>query len=150
MGDPALTSYYEIPIVIQDRAFNADGSLFYPNNREFFDGFAGPYIPASDISPIWNPEFFGNTMVVDGRTWPALMVEPRRYRFRFLNACNARFLILKLVANPLAQRPARPDLPFHQIGTEGGFLPAPIQLDQLLVAPAERANVIVDFTGLRA
>ncbi len=150
MANPSQTSPHEIPIVIQDRAFNADGSLFYPSNREFFDGFAGPYLPTSDISPIWNPEFFGNTMVVNGRTWPDLKVEPRRYRFRFLNACNARFLILKLVINPLAQRPARPDWPFHQIGTEGGFLPAPVQLGQLLVAPAERADVIVDFTGLRA
>ena len=63
----------------------------------FFDGFAGPYIPDSDVPPIWNPEFFGNTMVVNGRTWPVLEVEPRRYRFRFLNGCNSRFLILKLV-----------------------------------------------------
>src|SRR5205085_5689796 len=94
-GDPPGTNYYEIPIVIQDRSFNADGSLFYPDSRVFFDGFAGPYIPDSDISPIWNPEFFANTMVVNGRTWPVLNVEPRRYRFRLLNGCDARFLYLK-------------------------------------------------------
>ena len=64
--------YYEIPIAIQDRSFDADGGLFYPDTREFFDGFAGPYVPDSDIAPIWNPEFFGNTMVVNGRTWPSL------------------------------------------------------------------------------
>ncbi|HTI68354.1 MAG TPA: multicopper oxidase, partial [Candidatus Limnocylindria bacterium] len=148
LGDSPGTKYYEIPIAIQDRAFNVDGSLFYPPNRAFFDGFKGPYIPKSDISPIWNPEFFGNTMVVNGKTWPNLEVEPRRYRFRFLNGCNSRFLILKLVTNPLAARPAAPALPFVQIGTEGGFLPAPVVLDQLLMGLAERADVIVDFSGL--
>jgi bilirubin oxidase len=148
LGDPPGLNYYEIPIAIQDRSFNADGSLFYPGSRKFFDGFAGAYIPHSNISPIWNPETFGNTMVVNGRTWPNLNVEPRRYRFRFLDGCNGRFLLLKLVLDPLAPRPAIPVLPFTQIGTEGGFLPAPVQLDELLMSPAERADVIVDFTGL--
>ncbi len=148
LGDPPGTRYYEIPIVVQDRSFNNDGSLFYPSSRAFFDGFAGPYIPGSDISPIFNPEFFGNTTVVNGRTWPVLEVEPRRYRFRFMNGCNSRFVILKIVANPGAARPAQPALPFWQIGTEGGFLPAPVQLDQLLIALAERADVVVDFSGL--
>jgi bilirubin oxidase len=148
LGDPPGTKYYEIPIAIQDRAFNADGSLFYPDSREFFDEFAGPYIPDSDVSPIWNPEFFGNTMVVNGRTWPHLEIEPRRYRLRFLNGCNSRFLILKILSDPLTTRPATAALPFWQIGSEGGFLPAPVMLDQLLMSPSERADVIVDFTGI--
>ena len=150
MGDPAGMSYYEIPLAIQDRSFNADGSLFYPDNRAFFEGLEQsqlqiPFIgteacdgKASDISPIWNPEFFGNTMVVNGSTWPYLNVEAKRYRFRFLNGCNSRFLILQNDAG----------LPFHQIGADGGFLPAPVVLDQLLMAPAERADVIMDFSGL--
>ena len=151
LGDPPGLSYYEIPIAIQDRSFNDDGSLFYPDNRAFFEGLDQPptepyldipFIPdaacdgESDISPIWNPEFFGNTMVVNGNTWPYLEVEHRRYRFRFLNGCNSRFLILKHDSG----------LPFWQIGAEGGFLPAPVELDQLLMGPAERADVIVDFT----
>ena len=147
-GDVPGTNYYEIPIAIQDRAFNRDGSLFYPDSRVFFDEFAGPYIPQSDISPIWNPEFFGNTMVVNGKTWPNLNVEPRRYRFRFLNGCNSRFLILKVVTDALAARPASPTLPFVQIGTEGGFLPSRVVVDQLLMGLAERADVIVDFTDM--
>ena len=53
----------------QDRSFNDDGSLFYPDTREFFDEIAGPYIPDTDISPIWNPEFFGNMIMVNGNTW---------------------------------------------------------------------------------
>jgi spore coat protein A, manganese oxidase len=149
LGDPPGTKYYEIPIAIQDRSFNTDGSLFYPSSREFFDGFTGPYIPGSDIAPIFNPEFFGNTIVVNGRTWPKLEVEPRLYRFRFLNGCNSRFLILKMVINPTAKRPETPALPFWQIGSEGGFLPKPVMLRELLMGLAERADVIVDFTHLR-
>ncbi len=148
LGDPPGTRYYEIPIAVQDRSFNADGSLFYPASRKFFDDFGGPYIPGSDISPIFNPEFFGNTMVVNGRTWPVLAVEPRRYRLRFLNGCNSRFVVLKIVSDPLAPRPAKAAVSFWQVGTEGGFLPAPVQLDQLLMGLAERADVIVDFTGM--
>ncbi len=86
----------------------------------------GPYVPDSDIPPIWNPEFFGDTIVVNGRTWPVLDVEPRRYRLRVLNGCNSRFLILKVVANPAARRPADAALGFWQLGNEGGFLPAPV------------------------
>jgi FtsP/CotA-like multicopper oxidase with cupredoxin domain len=156
LGDPPGLKYYEIPIAIQDRSFNADGSLFYPDNRAFFEGLNQPptepyldipFIPdracrgrQSDISPIFNPEFFGNTIVVNGNTWPFLEVEQRRYRFRFLNGCNSRFLILKL-SNGLR---------FWQIGAEGGFLPAPVELDQLLLGLAERADVIVDFTNVSA
>ena len=148
VGADPFGRFYEIPLAIQDRSFNADGSLFYPDTRAFFDGFAGPYIPGSDVPPIWNPEFFGDTIVVNGRTWPFLEVEPRRYRFRCLNGCNARFLILKIVTSPLAKRPVTAALPFWQIGTEGGFLPAPVMLDQLLMGPSERADVIVDFTNI--
>jgi spore coat protein A, manganese oxidase len=148
LGDHPGTRYHEIPLAIQDRSFNRDGSLFYPASRRFFDDFAGPYIPRSDISPIFNPEVFGNTMVVNGRTWPHLEVEPRRYRLRLLNGCNSRFLLLKVVTHPLARRPATAALPFWQIGSDGGFLPAPLQLDQLLMGLAERADVIVDFTGM--
>jgi spore coat protein A len=148
VGSDPFGRFYEIPIAIQDRSFNSDGSLFYPATRAFFDGFTQPYIPDSDVSPIWNPEFFGTTMVVNGRTWPYLEVEPRRYRFRFLNGCNSRFLILKIAADALEERPAQPALHFVQIGGEGGFLPAPVVLDQLLLGLAERADVVVDFTGL--
>ncbi len=148
VGSDPFGRYYEVPIAIQDRSFNRNGSLFYPDRRKFFDGFAGPYVPKSDVPPIWNPEFFGNAMVVNGRTWPYLEVEPRRYRFRFLNGCNSRFLILKIAADPLAARPTAPALPFWQIGADAGFLPAPVELGQLLMGPAERADVIVDFTGL--
>jgi spore coat protein A, manganese oxidase len=143
---------YEIPFAIQDKSFNEDGSLFFPDHRAFFEGLEAdqlqiPFTPdltrqgeRSDVARIWNPEFFGNTMVVNGKTWPYLNVEPRRYRFRFLNGSDSRFVILK----------NDNDLPFWQIGSDGGFLPQPVELGQLLLGPAERADVIVDFSGLAA
>jgi FtsP/CotA-like multicopper oxidase with cupredoxin domain len=162
VGDNPLGEYTEIPIVVQDRSFNADGSLFYPDNRAFFEGLDPgqlqiPFIPdeacdglPSDVSPIWNPEFFGNMMVVNGFTWPFLEVEQRRYRFRFLNGCNSRFLVLKMTTSPRSDNDSfnTPEFSFWQIGAEQGFLPTPAELDYLLMAPAERADVIVDFTNV--
>ena len=95
-GDPPGLDYFEIPIAIQDRSFTKEGELFYPDNRAFFEGLEQselriPFTPdracsgPSDAAPIWNPEFFGNTIVVNGGTWPSLDVQQRRYRFRFLN-----------------------------------------------------------------
>ena len=162
VGDDPFGTYYELPIVIQDRTFHEQGGLFYPTYRAFFEGLEKgalriPFTPdpacdgeMSDVLPAWNPEFFGNTMVVNGRTWPYLDVEKRRYRLRLLNGCNSRFLILKMVTGNPTTRPATSALSFWQIGSEGGFLPQPVQLDELLIAPAERADVIVDFTDVPA
>jgi FtsP/CotA-like multicopper oxidase with cupredoxin domain len=134
---------FEIPLVIHDRSFNKDGSLFYPASRVFFDGYAGPYIGdpkiPSDVAPLHNPEFFGNVMVVNGKTWPFLNVQPRKYRFRLLNASDSRFMILKL---------GRRGMNFTVIGADGGFLPHPVLQHELLIAPAERLDVIVDFSQL--
>ena len=140
---PSNKTYYEIPIAIQDRSFNVDGSLFYPNSRAFFDGFNQPFIPQTEISPIWNPEFFGNMIMVNGKTWPYLNVEQRRYRLRFLNGCQSRFLILDFSNISGVQ--------VWQIGNEGGFLATPVNItanhdNRLLMALAERADLIVDFT----
>jgi len=142
---PSNKTYYEIPIAIQDRAFMADGSLFYPAARDFFDTIVGPFIPADmGFSPYWNPEFFGNTIMVNGNTWPFQTVEQRRYRFRFLNGCQSRFLILNFANIPGVQ--------VTQIGNEGGFLAAPYDVtaagNTLLLGLAERADMIVDFTNV--
>lgn len=142
---PPNKPYREIPIAIQDRSFNVDGSLFYPDSREFFDGIVGDYVPEGEFSPIWNPEFFGNTMMVNGNTWPFLAVEQRRYRFRFLNGCQSRFLILDFAQIPGVEA--------WQIGNEGGFLAAPVSItadhgNRLLMGLAERADTIVDFTNV--
>ena len=143
LGDPPGKRHYEIPIVIQDRSFNADGSFFFPASRAFA-GYAGPYVPDTDVPPIWNPEFLADAIVVNGRTWPVLPVEQRRYRFRFLNGSGDRFLFLKIAADPV-RRPAAAALPIWQIGGDGGFLPAPVRSERLLIAPANRFDTVVDF-----
>jgi FtsP/CotA-like multicopper oxidase with cupredoxin domain len=145
IGDAAGLTYYEIPIALQDRSFNTDGSLFYPDTRAFFDGVEGPYLPETDISPLWNPEFFGNMMMVNGNTWPFQTVEQRRYRLRFLNGCQSRFLILDFSQIPGAE--------VWVIGNDGGFLAAPVNMttvnaNQILIGLAERVDVIVDFTNV--
>jgi len=142
---PAEQTYYEIPIAIQDRAFNSDGSLFYPSSREFFDSVVGPFLPEKGgFSPIWNPEYFGNTIMVNGNTWPFQTVERRRYRFRFLNGCQSRFLILDFAAIEGVR--------VFQIGNEGGFLAKPLDVtamgNRILMGLAERADVIVDFSDV--
>jgi FtsP/CotA-like multicopper oxidase with cupredoxin domain len=141
---PPNKPYREIPVAIQDRSFNADGSLFYPDSRAFFDGIAGPYSPGTDLPPIWNPEFFGNFLIANGSTWPYLALEQRRYRLRLLNGCQSRFLVLDFSAVP--------GLHAWQIGHEGGFLERPVDLAStgglLVMAPAERADIIADFTDV--
>jgi spore coat protein A, manganese oxidase len=112
---------YEVPLVIQDRQFNRDGTFLYPR---------------SDIPGVtWIGEYFGDVMLVNGKVWPYLSVEPRMYRLRILNGCNARILDLDLGG-----------LDFWQIGAEGGMWDKPVRVKELVLAPAERADVIVDFT----
>jgi spore coat protein A len=115
---------FEIPLVIQDRMFDDAGQWFYPDQG------------VTDVHPIWVPNFYGNIALVNGKVWPYLEVEPRKYRFRILNGSNSRFYNLSLTSQQ----------PFTQIGSEGGLLPEPVRLDELLIAPGERADVIVDFT----
>ena len=113
---------YEIPLVIQDRQFNPDGTFFYPT---------------SDIpGVVWIGEYFGDVMLVNGKVWPFLDVEPRLYRFRILNGCNARILNLDLAGARM-----------WQIGAEGGMWDMPVPVKRIVLAPAERADVLVDFSS---
>jgi spore coat protein A, manganese oxidase len=114
---------YEIPLVIQDRQFDSGGTFLYPTSN----------IPGVT----WIGEYFGDVMLVNGKVWPFLDVEPRLYRFRILNGCNARILNLDI-----------PGTKMVQIGAEGGLWDAPVPVTQLVLAPAERADVIVDFSKL--
>ncbi|HET8547349.1 MAG TPA: multicopper oxidase domain-containing protein [Bryobacteraceae bacterium] len=117
---------FEIPLVIQDRHLNPDGSLGYP-----------PF-GLSPQHPIWMPDFFGDLALVNGKVMPFLEVEPRAYRFRVLNGSNSRFLNLHLDSGT----------PFIQLGADLGFLPAPTVMQSLLLSPAERADVVIDFSRL--
>jgi spore coat protein A, manganese oxidase len=120
---------YEIPLIIQDKSFNKDGSLYYPRQPE-------KPVPGLETSVI--PEFIGDTILMNGKVWPYLEVEPRKYRFRLLNASNTRFYRIKLDSGQL----------IYQIGTDGGLMEYPIGVNEIMLAPAERADVIIDFTNL--
>jgi spore coat protein A len=112
---------YEIPLVIQDRQFNADGTFLYPTSE----------IPGVT----WIGEYFGDVMLVNGKVWPFLNVEPRMYRFRILNGCNARILSLDIGGQVV-----------WQLGAEGGLFDVPVAIKQMVLAPAERADILIDFT----
>jgi FtsP/CotA-like multicopper oxidase with cupredoxin domain len=137
---------YEVELAIQDHQFDTNGQLFFPAGETA--GLNGTP-PNPEAHPFWIPEFFGDVIVVNGKTWPYLSVEPRRYRLRILNACNARFLDLKIARSSFDR--AGPAI--WQIGTDGGLLDQPVALSgrekrragSLLLAPAERADVIIDF-----
>lgn len=127
---------YEVPLVLQDRMFRRNGDLAYPD----FDINTGL---GTTSDPSANPEFFGDVMVVNGVSWPYLQVEPRKYRLRLLNGSNARFYTLTLrIAGTTT------NVPFQVIGTEGGFLNAPITTNTLTMGPAERYDIVVDFSTL--
>ena len=118
---------YEIPQVIQDKMFNSDGSLLFANEG------LNP-----DVHPYWAVGFFGDVIVVNGKVWPNLDVERRQYRFRILNGSNSRFYNLKLSNG----------MEFIQIGSDGGLLKHPARLTSLLLAPAERADILVNFSDI--
>jgi len=116
---------YEVPLVIMDRDLRVDGQLSYPVSPD-------PERP-------WVPEAFGEAHLVNGKLFPYLDVEPRKYRFRILNGANGRFYRLSLSGTP--------DL--YQIGTDQGLLPAPVALKYLQLAPGERADIVIDFAPHR-
>ena len=125
---------HELPLVIQDRMFDATGKVYYP----WSDPLTYPNAPA--ITHL--PEFFGDFVLVNGVPWPRCEVEPRPYRLRILNASDSRFYDLRFTqANGSA-------LMFHQVGTDLGLMDTPVPLDHLIVAPGERADVVVNFAGL--
>ncbi len=116
---------YEIPLTIFDRLITPEGQLYYPISDK-------PKAP-------WVPEFSGDAILINGKLFPYFEVEPRKYRFRILNASNGRFVYLTL----------HNGMGFDQIGTDQGLLPAPVALKGTQLAPGERADIIIDFSQSR-
>jgi len=114
---------FEIALMVCDRELTPDGQLDYP-------------VSGKKDAP-WVPDVAGSLILVNGRLFPYLDVAPRKYRFRVLNASNGRFLHLSL-SNGQS---------FHQIGTDQGLLAAPVTLSIVTLAPGERADLVIDFTG---
>lgn len=115
---------YEIPLMFADRLFTRDGQLFYPVSPD-------PQRP-------WVPEVFGNAVIVNGKLLPYHQVEPRKYRLRLMNGSNGRFYRISFAGNP----------DFHVIANDQGLLPAPVSTRRLPLAPAERADIVIDFAPL--
>ena len=118
---------YDMPLAIQDRSFLTDGSLYYSSNGSY-----------PDTHPYWQGSQLGNTIMVNGKVWPNMNVDQGQYLFRILDGSNDRFYELSF-SNRMS---------FIQIGSDGGYLKAPVTLTSLLIAPAERADIIVDFSKL--
>ncbi|MDP1833002.1 MAG: multicopper oxidase domain-containing protein [Geothrix sp.] len=177
----------ELPLIFQDKVFqngnvpsNPDrpfpgtaqglGNLWYPYDyEEKWGDLENPTAPAISVVP----EAFGDTMLVNGTAFPRATVDPRRYRFRVLNACNARVLNLQLYEDNGQGLPdfTRPGPNWTVIGTEGGFLARPVTVPSgvrlttfmdaiggrwvdpaapggsLITAPGERLDLVVDFNG---
>ena len=115
---------YEVPLILYDRNFTTDGQLFYATS--------------GDPDHPWIPEFTADGILLNGKLRPFFEVEPRLYRFRVLNASNSRFFGLALDNKQ----------PLLQIGSDQGLLPAPAELNYLNLAPAERADLLIDFSQL--
>ncbi len=162
----------EVELMIQDRQFDTNGQLYFPDSDNAANLNGPPANP--DIHPFWIPEFFGDVITVNGKSWPKMAVQPRRYRFRILNGSNARFFVLQMFNQQGVDMHTNgaPGPAIWQIGSDGGFFNNPVKLDDpangpnacagapvgnntdvtsgakcLFLAPAERADVIVDFAG---
>ncbi|NNG34931.1 multicopper oxidase family protein [Nakamurella aerolata] len=123
----------ELPLLIADRSFDADGSFRYPS--------VDPTLQRPGVADEWMSGVLGDVMLVNGAPWPVAEVDAARYRLRILNAGNARRLSLTLDADGTR-------LPFVQIGSDGGLLAAPRERGEITLAPGERIDAVVDFAAL--
>ena len=126
-----------IPLVLQDRMFDTNGQLLFPA-----DSLGGVLWTPNPDHPYWVPEFVGDTIAVNGKVWPFVNLEAKRYRFLLLNGSNARTYQLFL---PM---PGGGNIPLYVISNDGGYLDAPVAVNKLTMMPGERYEVIIDFGGV--
>ncbi|GJP29708.1 hypothetical protein CLOM_g19334 [Closterium sp. NIES-68] len=139
---------FDVPLVIQDRSFLWNGHTFMEGKG------------LTKAHPVWLPEYFGAFMTVNGKVTPYMSVQRRKYRFRLINAANARFLDLFLRASApasdqtsgMSTQGTRTSItfPFVQVASEAGYLNRPVPMRRITVAPGERACIIIDFSQLPA
>jgi len=132
---------YEMPIVIQDRIFNNDSTMYFYTEGN-----------SPNDHPYWQPEFFGDTVMINGLVWPNMNVDQGQYRFRLLDGSNARFYNLSFQVGSSPDAFGNPTvwgdvIPFVQIGSDGGYLNSSAPLNYLIIAPGERADILVDFNS---
>ena len=129
---------YEMPLVIQDRTFETNGQFHFPS------------VGLNPEHPYWLPEFFGDTIMVNGLIWPNMDVSQGVYRFRLLDGSNARFYNMSFWIPDAANLGIPNTLPFTVIGSDGGYIRAPATVNELTMAPGERWDILVDFSALPA
>ncbi len=151
-NDVLPSGEYEREVVVQDRLFTDDGALWLPSKTGdpwFGDGFGadpnGEPLNVGTTNPSVVAEFFGNFMIVNGVAWPKLDVKQTKYRIRLLNGSDSRFYVFYLEDQSTGNK-----VPFMQIGTDNGFLHKPVALpnDELVLAPGERADLVLNFSNL--
>jgi spore coat protein A, manganese oxidase len=130
---PLPKDHKDVPLMICDRAFGEDGSFMYPSLDPSLQGKPG-------VKEHYMEGVLGDAILVNGVPWPFMEVSNTRYRFRILNASNARRYRLALDPGPSE------GLPFVQVGSDGGLLGAPIPHRSIPIAPAERFDVLIDFS----
>ncbi|XP_042509589.1 multicopper oxidase LPR1 homolog 1-like [Macadamia integrifolia] len=131
--DPKLEKPLKLPsgpefdrhLMVIDRSFLKNGSIYINSTGD-----------NPSIHPQWQPEYFGDAIIVNGKAWPYLKVQRRKYRFRIINACNARFFNFSLSNG----------LPFTQVGSDASYLNSPVHTKSILLAPSESADVVIDFS----
>ena len=118
---------FEVPIIVQDRSFRTDGSVWYPTVGR-----------NPDINPYWELIVDGQTNLVNGKVWPNFNVKRHAYRFRVLNSANQRFYEFRLSNG----------MPVTIIGNDGGLINTPRQVTSWIQGVTERNDVIIDFSNL--
>jgi spore coat protein A len=128
---------YEMPLIIQDRTFLRDGSMYYPSDG-YYPNYEPPPFNYTKEHPYSLGAFVGNTIMVNGKVWPNMNVSQGQYRFRILDASNSRFYNISFSNG----------MPFTLIGSDGGYLKSPVSVTSMLFSPAERIDILVDFSKM--
>ncbi|XP_022882039.1 multicopper oxidase LPR2-like [Olea europaea var. sylvestris] len=116
---------FDRPLVVFDRSFRTDGSIYM-----------NPTGNNPSIHPQWQPEYFGDAIIVNGKAWPHMIVRRRKYRFRIINASNARFFKFYFASG----------LGFIHLASDSAYNEKPVMVNDILLAPSEIADVVIDFS----
>jgi FtsP/CotA-like multicopper oxidase with cupredoxin domain len=132
-NSPLPAGEFEVPLIVQDRTFRTDGTVFYPTAQTVPPGTIGAN---PDVNPYWVLMFDGTTNVVNGTVWPNMDVKRHLYRLRILNSANQRFYTLSF-SNGMS---------FRVIGSDGGYLEQAHTVTSVQVGVTERVDLLVDFS----
>ena len=116
---------FDRPLLVFDRSFRTDGTIYMNSTGN-----------NPSIHPQWQPEYFGDAIIVNGKAWPKMKVRRRKYRFRIINASNARFFNFFFTNG----------LEFIHVASDSAYLRKPVKSNRILLGPSEITDIIVDFS----